>query len=290
MTNREPANRAAMLARPFGCNSTRIVVRVGMTLSMALGRRGPIKRWLRKSAIVACYRRADAIIANSDGVAKDISVVTGIPLSSIHVIHNPTVSREMFLEAEEPVDHPWFGPGGPPVILGVGRLARQKDFADPSQGVCETAVETALPSHHSWRREGTCDARFHWHPNWEYRPDVELRGTCIQPLLLHEAGDAFCPLLCLGGLPKRPDPGHGPGSTRGCDGLLERTKGYPSERTLRTPGAGRRCGCPCSGHGQDPRSSAPRRDPSRCRRVVPGGPVCEGLPAGDGDAGGRPLF
>lgn len=129
LTNREPANRAAILARPFGCPSTRIVVRVGMTLSMALGRRGPIKRWLRKSAIVACYRRAEAIIANSEGVAKDISVVTGIPLASIHVIRNPTVSREMFLEAEEPLDHPWFGPDGPPIILGVGRLARQKDFA-----------------------------------------------------------------------------------------------------------------------------------------------------------------
>ncbi len=128
LNNREPANRAAVLARPFGCHSTRIVVRVGMTLSMALGRRGPIKRWLRKSAIIACYRRADAIIANSNGVAKDIAAVTGIPLASIHVIHNPTVSREMLLEAEEPVDHAWFDPGGPPVILGVGRLARQKDF------------------------------------------------------------------------------------------------------------------------------------------------------------------
>jgi glycosyltransferase involved in cell wall biosynthesis len=128
LTNREPANRTAILARPFGSESTRIVVRVGMTLSMALGRRDPIKRWLRKSAIVACYRRADAIIANSDGVAKDISAVTGIPRSSIHVIRNPTVSQEMFEEAEAPVGHPWFGSGGPPIILGVGRLARQKDF------------------------------------------------------------------------------------------------------------------------------------------------------------------
>jgi glycosyltransferase involved in cell wall biosynthesis len=128
LCNREPANRAAILARPFGCDSTRIVVRVGMTLSMALGRRGPVKRWLRKSAIVACYRRADAIIANSDGVAKDISAVTGIPMASIHVVHNPTVSRTMFEEAEAPLGHPWFCPGGPPIILGVGRLARQKDF------------------------------------------------------------------------------------------------------------------------------------------------------------------
>jgi glycosyltransferase involved in cell wall biosynthesis len=128
LTNREPANRDAFLARAFGCDATRIVVRVGMTLSKALGRRGFLKRSLRKSAIIACYRRADAIIANSEGVAKDISAVTGILRASIHVIRNPTVSREMFEEAEAPLDHPWFAPGAPPVILGVGRLARQKDF------------------------------------------------------------------------------------------------------------------------------------------------------------------
>jgi glycosyltransferase involved in cell wall biosynthesis len=30
--------------------------------------------------------------------------------------------------AEEPLDHPWFAAGEPPVVLGVGRLVKQKDF------------------------------------------------------------------------------------------------------------------------------------------------------------------
>ena len=34
----------------------------------------------------------------------------------------------MLQRAEEPPEHPWFGDGGPPVILGVGRLAQVKDF------------------------------------------------------------------------------------------------------------------------------------------------------------------
>jgi Glycosyltransferase len=30
--------------------------------------------------------------------------------------------------ADEPLDHPWFGPGQPPVLLAVGRFTQQKDF------------------------------------------------------------------------------------------------------------------------------------------------------------------
>jgi glycosyltransferase involved in cell wall biosynthesis len=39
------------------------------------------------------------------------------------------VTPELYRLAEEPLDHPWFAPGQPPVILGVGRLEPQKDFA-----------------------------------------------------------------------------------------------------------------------------------------------------------------
>src|SRR5690606_8401554 len=35
----------------------------------------------------------------------------------------------LFELAEEPLDHPWFELGQPPVILAVGRLDRQKDHA-----------------------------------------------------------------------------------------------------------------------------------------------------------------
>ncbi len=30
--------------------------------------------------------------------------------------------------AQEPLEHPWFTPGEPPVVLGVGKLEAQKDF------------------------------------------------------------------------------------------------------------------------------------------------------------------
>jgi glycosyltransferase involved in cell wall biosynthesis len=43
-------------------------------------------------------------------------------------IYNPVVTAELFKMAREVPDHPWFESGAPPVVLGVGRLARQKDF------------------------------------------------------------------------------------------------------------------------------------------------------------------
>jgi glycosyltransferase involved in cell wall biosynthesis len=45
------------------------------------------------------------------------------------VIYNPVVTPELFEKVTEPLDHPWFDPGSPPVILGVGRLEKQKDFS-----------------------------------------------------------------------------------------------------------------------------------------------------------------
>lgn len=128
LANREPALRTAVVARWLSAAPTRIAVRVGMTLSKALERRGPIKRALRRWAIVQCYRRAAAIIANARGVAEDIVAVTGLPLERIRIIDNPTVSATLPQCAAEPAPHPWLDGTGPPVIIGVGRLARQKDF------------------------------------------------------------------------------------------------------------------------------------------------------------------
>ena len=128
LINREPANRVANIAQYLSKTQVRIVLRVGVPISIALRRRHIIKRWLRQQTMVFCYRRADCIIANSPEVAEDISLITGIPFEQIHVVNNPTISSDLFRLAEEPVDHPWFKPGHQPVILGVGRLARQKDF------------------------------------------------------------------------------------------------------------------------------------------------------------------
>ena len=74
------------------------------------------------------YPLADEIIAVSDGAADDLSISTRIPRDQIQVVYNPIITPEMDLKSRENLDHPWFKPGEPPVILAVGRLTSQKDY------------------------------------------------------------------------------------------------------------------------------------------------------------------
>lgn len=74
------------------------------------------------------YSWADYIVPVSQGLADDLEKIAERPLENIRVIYNPVVTPELLEKAKEPLDHPWFSPGEPPVILGVGRLHRQKDF------------------------------------------------------------------------------------------------------------------------------------------------------------------
>jgi glycosyltransferase involved in cell wall biosynthesis len=87
-----------------------------------------VKRVLRLATMRFCYRRADGIIANAQDVATDIEAILKIDKEKITVLNNPTASPELLDQARDSPAHPWFGDGGPPVVVGVGRLARQKDF------------------------------------------------------------------------------------------------------------------------------------------------------------------
>lgn len=129
-----PLNIEALLARRLAqgaAPSTRVMVTEHSNLSQDLAGAKP-NDWRRRGLadlMRHSYAWADRIVAVSNGVADDVAAFTGIPRERIDTIYNPVVTPELLAKAEAPVDHPWFRPGGPPVLLGVGRLARQKDFA-----------------------------------------------------------------------------------------------------------------------------------------------------------------
>jgi glycosyltransferase involved in cell wall biosynthesis len=75
------------------------------------------------------YRHASGVITVSSGVADTIAKVAAIPRNSIRVIYNPVVIPGFEHEAAALPDHPWFAAGQPPVVLGVGSLTPEKDFA-----------------------------------------------------------------------------------------------------------------------------------------------------------------
>ena len=74
------------------------------------------------------YLHADAIVAVSNGVADDLANVVGLPRECVTTIYNPTVHPQLLALAQARLEHPWFAAGAPPVVLGVGRLGKSKDF------------------------------------------------------------------------------------------------------------------------------------------------------------------
>lgn len=118
----------AILAKHLAGVSTRVVVSEHNTASLEAKSLSALSVRLIPFSARLFYPWADGIVAVSQGVAKDLASITHLPLERIKVIYNPLVFPEMFIQAKESVDHPWFKPGEPPVVLGVGRLTEQKDF------------------------------------------------------------------------------------------------------------------------------------------------------------------
>lgn len=83
---------------------------------------------LRRALIRMTYPRTERLVAVSRGVADDAARIAGLTPSRVQVIPNPVVTDELREAARRPVEHPFLAPGEPPVVLGVGRFVRQKDF------------------------------------------------------------------------------------------------------------------------------------------------------------------
>ena len=121
-------NLAALMARDLAGTRTRVLLTEHNTLSAMVQRARSINYRALPPLIGHAYRRADAVVAVSTGVADDLAATTGLPRRLIDVIHNPAVPPDVDALAAEPVEHPWLQPGEPPVVLGVGRLVPQKGF------------------------------------------------------------------------------------------------------------------------------------------------------------------
>ena len=106
---------------------TRIIVTVRNTLSSE-GNQSTWKNSLTHRLIHYCYPWADSIVAVSGGVADNLATTVNLPRKDIKVVYNPVVTPNLLLKAQANIDHPWFSSRKSPVMLGVGRLTKQKDF------------------------------------------------------------------------------------------------------------------------------------------------------------------
>ena len=127
---KDRASRIALLARRIAGTDTRLVLRMGMHLSGSLAGKSSLRRWSRHLPVRWLYPWADQIVTVSDAVAEDLATIGGIPRDRFTVIRNPSIREDIHTRAAQPLEHPWLQPDAViPVILGVGRLTEQKDFA-----------------------------------------------------------------------------------------------------------------------------------------------------------------
>lgn len=122
------ANLIALWACRLAGVSTKVVVSEHNTLSLAMQHTRIWRERLVPYLMRLFYPWAHQIVAVSQGVADDLPQVTGLARDRIRTIYNPVITPDLDDKAQAPLDHPWFAPGEPPVVLAVGRLVPQKDF------------------------------------------------------------------------------------------------------------------------------------------------------------------
>ncbi len=122
------ANVVALWARRLAGVPSRVLVNEQNTISRSARNSARRRQRMVPYLVKRFYPWADYVIGNSQGVAADLSQVTGLPRERIKILYNPVITPEVREKARTPLNHTWFEAGQPPVVLAVGRLAKQKDF------------------------------------------------------------------------------------------------------------------------------------------------------------------
>lgn len=76
------------------------------------------------------YPMADLVIGVSEGIARELRDIIGLPPKMVRAVGNPVIDPEIGELARLPLDDDavdWFG-SGDPMIIGAGRLVQQKRF------------------------------------------------------------------------------------------------------------------------------------------------------------------
>jgi len=122
------ANVAAILAHMLALVSTRLVISERTTISMEFKRFKALSSRFIYAAVPLLYRRADRVLAVSQAAAEDLSRFTGMSSDDVEFIYNPFDLNHIRSQSNASLDHPWFQPAQPKVVLAIGRLDSAKDY------------------------------------------------------------------------------------------------------------------------------------------------------------------
>lgn len=124
------ANVIAIFSKAISLSKMRLVIseRTNFLSSNAFeeGLRPAITRFLMRYT----YRYANAIIAISDDVARELSEGIGLRREIIKTIHNPINIDLVDLKGKESLDSAWVRDSAAPILISAGRMVASKGFKD----------------------------------------------------------------------------------------------------------------------------------------------------------------
>ena len=127
LSTTDRANRIVIGSRRVpGANHTRRHLSLWNHIS-AVPRREAVRR-RKYRQLRRLYPQAEAIIACAQSLTDDLVQNIGLPADKVVTNYGPMIDPALHEQAQQGVEHPWFQPDQPPVVLGVGRLMPQKDF------------------------------------------------------------------------------------------------------------------------------------------------------------------
>lgn len=145
------ANIGAIMATRGLVDPPKTILSVHNPISVKYNK--PQRRWVNKliyKLIPVIYPHADAIIAVSQGVAKDLEYLVPKTKNLLRVIYNPCVdeevTRSLTVKATKIV------PPGTKLIIACGRLSEQKGFRDLIKAIL--TVQKDIPVHLKIMGEG----------------------------------------------------------------------------------------------------------------------------------------
>ena len=133
------ANFSAALGARFN-SDVPVIVNLRIALHCDPGVQWWFRKWFGFGTERFLYKRAARVVGVSQGVADEAAQVFQLPSDKVLSIPNPRRSREASMQVA-PEHEAWFHK---PVILGVGRLAAQKDFATLLRAFAELAPGRGL--------------------------------------------------------------------------------------------------------------------------------------------------
>ncbi|GKR08303.1 glycosyl transferase [Aeromonas caviae] len=121
-------NIIAILAKIITCTPLRLIVSEHNTISAEKSKASAFNRTLIYGLVPYLYRFANKVCTVSIAASADLAEFIGVNKEQIVTIYNPFDLEIINKLSSEPISHPWFGAGEPPVLLAIGRLTEQKNF------------------------------------------------------------------------------------------------------------------------------------------------------------------